>query len=617
MVAKYRSVARNSLGPIDETQFLHIDKELSGLNRLSRGPEAPALATSFQLMTAIRSRFRTAFPVAEQKKRYFAPLDRISSTKGRRACAGNPDLRALRHLDQGRYRNDNEGTGGSQSPQAGSLERMSDKTETTAMSELMAQSGVGFGTSGARGLAEAMTDRVCYLYTVGFLQYLERCGAIHPGDEVALAADYRPSSPRILAACLAAVEDLGYEPVHCGNVPSPAVALYGIEKGIASLMVTGSHIPDDRNGIKFNRPDGEILKADEAGIREQDVTVPRSLFDANGRFVEARPARAEDGGAYRRYVSRYLDFFPGHCLDGRRILVYEHSSVAAAAMTEIFAGLGADVIRRGYSEAFLPVDTEAIRPEDVALARQWADAERFDLLVSADGDGDRPLVADEQGEWLRGDILGVLTAHYLDAEAVVTPVSSNTVAERSGWFSRVLRTRIGSPYVIEGMQALVEQGIERVVGYEANGGFLMQTPLPGDGRELSPLPTRDAVIVAVAVILLAARRGVPVSQLAGLLPPRFTASDRLPNFPVDTGREHLAVLARAPDAVAELFPELGRPTQVDTTDGVRLTFENDEIVHLRPSGNAPELRCYTEAGSVSRARALNETCLAKLNAWRD
>jgi phosphomannomutase len=493
---------------------------------------------------------------------------------------------------------------------------MSDKSETTAIADLMAQSGVGFGTSGARGLAEAMTDRVCYLYTVGFLQYLERCGVIHPGDRVALAADYRPSSPRILSACAAAVEDLGYEPVNCGNVPSPAVAYFAISEGMASLMITGSHIPDDRNGIKFNRPDGEVLKADEIGIREQVVAVARNLFDDAGLFVESRAAPAEDASAYRRYVARFLDFFPDHCLAGRRVLVYEHSSVAARATTEIFAGLGADVVRRGYSEAFIPVDTEAVRPEDEALAREWAAAERFDLLVSADGDGDRPLVGDENGVWLRGDVAGVLTAHYLDAEAVVTPVSSNTVAERSGWFSRVLRTRIGSPFVIAGMQALRDEGVERIAGYEANGGFLTLTTMHCEGRELVALPTRDAVIVALAVLLLAGRRGVPVSQLNGLLPPRFTASDRLQNFPTEIGRERILALAEAPDAVAKAFPELGVPIAMDTTDGLRMTFSNDEILHLRPSGNAPELRCYTEASTASRARALNQACLQRLESWR-
>lgn len=494
---------------------------------------------------------------------------------------------------------------------------MTDKLESIAIADLMSDSGVGFGTSGARGLADAMTDRVCYLYVVGFLQYLEKAGAIHPGDAVALAGDYRSSTPRIMVAAAAAIADLGYQAVNCGNIPTPAVAAYALGEGIAGLMVTGSHIPDDRNGIKFIKPDGEVLKVDEDGIREQVVMVSRALFDDAGAFIDPPSLPAEDSSAYRRYVARFLDFFPAQCLVGTRVLVYEHSSVAATGLTEILSGLGADVVRRGYSEAFVPVDTEAIRSEDLALARDWATAERFDLLVSADGDGDRPLVGDETGQWLRGDFAGILVAHYLDADAVVTPVSSNTALEKSGWFPTVLRTRIGSPYVIEGMQRALDGGARCVVGYEANGGFLTQTPIGIEGRQLPPLPTRDAVIVALAILLLGRRHGLPVSQLTRLLPSRVTASDRLRDFPGDLSTRRIADLAQDPQAIEQLFPNLGAVADIDMTDGLRVRFVGGEIVHLRPSGNAPELRCYTEADTASRAQTLTADCLSKLEAWRD
>ncbi len=494
---------------------------------------------------------------------------------------------------------------------------MPEKFETIVISDLMADSGVAFGTSGARGLAEAMTDRICYLYTVGFLQYLERADRIRPGDAVALGGDFRLSTPRIMTAAIAAIGDLGYRPINCGHVPTPAVANYALAEGIASLMVTGSHIPDDRNGIKFNKPDGEILKVDEDGIREQTVQVARALFDDSGGFREARVLSPEDATAYRRYITRYLDFFPAHCLAGSRVLVYEHSSVAAAALTEIFGGLGADVVRRGYSDTFVPVDTEAVRAEDIALAREWAEGGRFDLLVSADGDGDRPLVSDEQGVWLRGDVVGILTARFLDADAVITPVSSNSALEKSGWFDRIQRTRIGSPYVIEGMQQALIDGAMRVVGYEANGGFLTQTDFEVEGRVLPALPTRDAAIVALAVLLLARRNGLPVSHLVSLLPARYTASDRLQAFPNEISARYIAELAADPIAIGKYFPDCGQVAHIDLTDGLRITFQSSDVVHLRPSGNAPELRCYTEADSAVQARQLNAECLGILESWRE
>jgi phosphomannomutase len=162
--------------------------------------------------------------------------------------------------------------------------------------DLMNESGVGFGTSGARGLAAAMTDQVCYAYTAGFLGYVLAAGAVRPGVDVALAGDLRPSTGRILAACARAVRDLGCQPRHFGRVPSPAVAAWGIAHGCPSLMVTGSHIPDDRNGIKFNLPTGEVLKADEGGIRAQSVTLPAGLFDAVGTLADGVPSAPADRG---------------------------------------------------------------------------------------------------------------------------------------------------------------------------------------------------------------------------------------------------------------------------------------------------------------------------------
>ncbi|MGB5671231.1 MAG: phosphomannomutase, partial [Sedimenticolaceae bacterium] len=110
--------------------------------------------------------------------------------------------------------------------------------------------------------------------------------------------------------------------------------------------------------------------------------------------------------------------------------------------------------------------------------------------------------------------------------------------------------------------------------------------------------------------------GMPLSRLGTLLPPRFTASDRLKEFPTALSARHIGRLAESRGAIMEQFPEMGPVADVDQTDGLRVTFENGEVVHLRPSGNAPELRCYTEADSAERAQALNAECLALLDGWR-
>lgn len=499
------------------------------------------------------------------------------------------------------------------------------------VSELMVRTGVKFGTSGARGLATAMTDLVCHAYTTGFLQYLRRRGEWHPGGSVVVGGDFRPSTDRIMAAVCRAVVDAGGRPRNAGKVPSPAVALAGLEQGVPAIMVTGSHIPDDRNGIKFNKPSGEILKEDEAGMMAEVLEWDEAAFRPDGGFSSGVPALPPvDPGVGSAYESRYLRVFPSDALRGARIGVYQHSAVGRDVLVSILSRLGATVTPLGRSEAFVPVDTEAVRPEDAAAARAWAAGGGYDALVSADGDSDRPLVSDERGEWLRGDVAGILCARFLGADSVSTPVSSNTALEQSGWFAEIRRTRIGSPYVVASMQAAADGGRVRAVGYEANGGFLIQSDIEGEalvaegslptpGRVLRALPTRDAVIVILGVLLLARREGLSVSRLVQSLPPRFTASDRLKEFPTESGLEILARFSGADEACNRQALEMdfglmvGAAVQeVDRTDGVRVTFGNGEVVHLRPSGNAPEFRCYTEASEASRAEALCRGVLAIL-----
>lgn len=479
-----------------------------------------------------------------------------------------------------------------------------------AIAEMMLTSGVTFGTSGARGLVSAMTDEVCYAYTRAFLQYLQRCGELGAPSDIALGGDLRASSSRIMQAIGAAIMDCGYNVIHCGNIPTPAVAYYGMLKRIPGIMVTGSHIPDDRNGIKFYTRDGEILKADEEGIRQQVVPVPPILT-----IPSLAPLNTD---AYHAYVHRYVDFFPNDCLRGLRLGLYEHSSVGRDVFFDILQRLGADVVSLNRSEAFIPVDTEAIRPQDVQLAQQWAATINFDAIISADGDGDRPLISDEHGKWLRGDIAGILCAQYLAAETVITPVSSNTAVEKCGLFKTVHRTRIGSPFVIEEMLSEIQKGAPTVVGYEANGGFLTATDITRRGATLAALPTRDALIVPLAILLLARQQGLTISQLAAQLPPRYTISDRVKEFPTQLSAQKIAALtcSQPKQAIEAMFGDhFGTVTDWNVIDGLRITFESGEIVHLRPSGNAPEFRCYTEADTETRASTMNAACITIIKSW--
>ncbi|WP_150468042.1 phosphomannomutase [Francisella sp. SYW-9] len=485
--------------------------------------------------------------------------------------------------------------------------------EKVVIKDVIKISGVKFGTSGVRGLVSAMTDKICWLYTKAFLQFLEQKYSITKGTKIAIAHDLRDSSPRITKAVVKAVIDSGYEPVYCGEIPSPAVMLYGVSNQIPSVMVTGSHIPEDRNGIKFNTPYGEVLKEDEEIIVNQAIKVNDADFDYNGMFLQKIELPTICNQAHSQYVDRYTEFFPNNCLEGKTIGLYEHSSVGRKIVKEILEKLGAKVILLGFSERFVSVDTEAIRQEDVKLANQWASEYKIDSIVSTDGDADRPLVSDEYGNWLKGDVLGVLTARYLQTQSVATPVSSNTIVEKIGYFKNIIRTKIGSPYVIAAMNQLLLDGHSGVVGYEANGGFLQAGDICLKDTTLKALPTRDAVIPMLAVLMLSIVSNKTISELLFDLPARYTASSKVDDFATEKSNEILKTILAGESKlldqiVSEYFNGKNDIKHIDTTDGVRITLENQDVLHLRPSGNAPELRCYTEATSKESAEELNKYC---------
>ena len=458
---------------------------------------------------------------------------------------------------------------------------------------LAARAGVRFGTSGVRGLVADLSPEICRAFTQGFL----RASGLM-GGAVLIGHDLRPSSPDIARACVTEARTMGFEPVNAGVVPTPALALAAEARRAPAIMVTGSHIPFDRNGLKFYLPQGEISKEDEARILESTVLL-----------VHAPTASLPgiDPSVLAAYATRYTAAFGDGSLAGMRLGIYEHSSAARDVLHVILRGLGAETLSLGRSDAFVPIDTEAVREEDREQGRAWARQHRLDAILTTDGDADRPLIADEGGEWLRGDVLGILSARELGARTVVTPVSSNTALELSGLFQNTVRTRIGSPFVIA---AMASAGEHPVVGYEANGGFLLGSDVTVNGRSLSALKTRDAVLPMILALTAARARKLKLSELLKELPSRHTFSDRLQDVDVQACRALLARLASDTSAFSRLgnLP-LPPVTAIDLTDGIRATLQSGDILHLRLSGNAPELRCYAEASSLERAKAICTECL--------
>jgi phosphomannomutase len=511
---------------------------------------------------------------------------------------------------------------------------------------------LAFGTSGMRGLVEDLTDLEAYISVKGALRFLLDMGAA--GDGVVLGGDLRPSTERISRSVLRAVTDLGLGVEYAGKLPSPALLLHGLATGRASAMVTGSHIPFDRNGIKINKRGGELLKSDEQGVLAQIArvraeeyarTAEESPFDRNGMLKEPPALPAVDGAAITRYRQRYLGAFPREALRGLRIAFYAHSAVGRELVPEILRSLGAEVHSVGRSDTFVPIDTEALADAQLdLLARMVDEVERahgpVDAIVSTDGDSDRPLVAavtDDPGRRVRflpGDRLGLVVADYLRADAVSVPISSNDAVEQHLRARGVAlcKTRIGSPFVVASMEEQRRAGGRRVVGWEANGGFLVGDDLELPGGTLAALPSRDAVLPILANLAQARALGVTLAGVWERLPARAGRSGLLDDFPAEASRAIMAGLVsagastevsfggapvsedwqRTRATLERLFTSVlgfGSIARIDALDGVRITFADGEVAHLRPSGNAPQLRIYAEATTQARADQIAALCL--------
>lgn len=474
------------------------------------------------------------------------------------------------------------------------------------LKELSMEQNVAFGTSGVRALVENLTPKLCYAYAQAFLQQI--CS---DATQVAVAIDLRPSSPDIACAMIKAAQDLNVDVVFCGALPTPALAYFAMQNAMPSIMITGSHIPFDRNGFKFYTSAGEITKADELSIQNAQVSERSSDF-----CLAALPQ--VDLAASFLYQKRYTDLFSSTALKGKRIGLYEHSGVGRDLIASVLKQLGAEVISLDRTDTFVPIDTEAVSEADQLKAFAWSKEWALDAIVSTDGDADRPLISDENGLWLRGDVVGILVARFLQATHVAAPVNANTALELANPNMFTKRTRIGSPYVIEAMQALALQATSttdspKVVGYEANGGFLVGNDMACGLGMLNALPTRDAVLPILAVLCQSAQDGLAISQLVDDLPARYTYSDRIQQVPTEFSQTLIKQLKEDSqqmqcflEATGAVAPNIDT---IDETDGLRIHLSHQEIVHLRPSGNAPELRCYAESSEMNRSKQIVELAL--------
>lgn len=457
-----------------------------------------------------------------------------------------------------------------------------------------------FGTSGIRALNTDFTSHEIKAVIHAFLLHAQE---LKQNSPIALAYDLRESSPFLKNHIIETLLNSGRQVFDCGNIPTPALAYFAQENKCLGIMITGSHIPADRNGIKFYLETGETLKRDDQSIfekyqlfREMDAIKFTALTQQKSQgFIQECYAQAA-----KLFSERYYKFFSPKNLSGYKILFYQHSSVARDIYPEILRNLGAEVLCIGRSDTFIPVDTEALSSLDTY--REWIIKNQADALISTDGDADRPLFMDGHGRVIPGDKLGALTSIYLGIEAIALPISCNSGILKNTEFKKMVSTKIGSPFVVEALNSLSKE-FSTVAGFEANGGYILQTSIHRGNQFINSLPTRDSVLPALCILALAKARNKKIFEITELLHETETASGLLREVPIEKSQSIIQTISKHPDKFFhQNLPELNLNLQkINQLDGLRCEFQDNVVIHLRPSGNAPELRCYTEAKTYQQA----------------
>jgi len=403
-----------------------------------------------------------------------------------------------------------------------------------------------FGTDGVRGI-------VGEFVTADLLERLGKASALWSGrGRVFVGRDTRGSGEELEEAFARGVASAGGSAVLAGVVPTPAVALLGLDLGV---VITASHNPPEYNGVKF---------FDSRG---------RKLSDAAEEEIEALlDAPATGGGEIDRvdiavdsYLEHVLERF-GSDLSSLRIAVDCANGAYSHVAPRAFAELGADVTAIGDEPNGENINVDC-GATDLAALQRTVTSGGYDLGVAFDGDGDRMLAVDENGAIVDGDqIVAILALHLgvdLVAVTTMTNLGFHRLMEERG--VRVITTDVGDRYVLE---ALYREG--GILGGEQSGHIIcLRDHVTGDG-------------LAAALLLCEALGGRTLSDAAG-------AMDRYPQ-----AKQNLPRAARGP---------------LPHTLLERIVVVNEELngggrVLVRPSGTEPVVRVLAEAPTEEEAEAL-------------
>ncbi len=434
-----------------------------------------------------------------------------------------------------------------------------------------------FGTAGIRGDAQSRVTPELAQSIGRAVGTLVRKKFDVDDRTVAIGRDGRVTGPALAAAVEAGVLSAGVPAERVGVLPTPALAF--ASRGRTGIMLTASHNPPTDNGIKVFRDGVEVDRSIESAI---EAAVEEPPAPANWDLWESTTT-GEPLYAYRSAVAGYAERF-GAAADGLKIAVDCGNGMGALGTPPVLREQGAHVVTlNGNVDGHFPGRPSKPTPETLGDLRAFVADGDADLGIAHDGDADRIVVVERDGEVVHEDtVLAILAEHYTraidvaDPVVVTTPNASGRIDERvEAAGGRVERVRLGALH-------------EGIAAAEADGGDVVFAAEPWKHIHTAFSGWIDGVTSAAVLTRLIAESGLDALREPIAERPYRKVS-------VDCPDEQKADVM---DTLETTLPETFPDASVSTDHGVRLSFADGSWLLVRPSGTEPYVRLYAESDDV-------------------
>lgn len=439
-----------------------------------------------------------------------------------------------------------------------------------------------FGTNGIRGVfSDDFNLEFIHDITLSIATYFK-------DGPILIGYDGRDSSIVIAKTICSTLNFVGIDCNLAGLVPTPCLEYATKKLGYkGGIMITASHNPPQYNGIKPAASDGvEISREDEAKI--EDIYFTKTWNNSSGKWGTT--------GSDDRVISTYFEGIKSQvntsAIKEKKFTVVLDVGNGAQAITapELSKELGCKTITINEKiDSTFPGRGSEPTPENLGKLSQTVLDSNADIGVAFDGDGDRSLFCDENGKILTGDKSALLLTKFIleknPNSTVVTCLNSGSsiehLAQQSN--SKVVRTKVGS---VEVSRKMVP--INALIGFEENGGFMY-----GKHNQV-----RDGAMTLALVLDLLAATKKTLSQKIEELPPSFTTKDKI-SCSLEDAKKIIKTLE-------------AQNSQIDTSDGIKIIYDEKNWVMIRPSGTEPIIRIYAESESEENLNKLMSEHIAKI-----